>query len=187
MAHPSPSPARRSLYAALAASVLACATLDAVTLDELLNDPKLTPKRFADYFGNFAYEYAVEVQTPAEFLGSQRGDCDDYAILADYVLKRKGFQTRLIHVRMVGRVAHAVCYVTESRAYVDYNNRHYFINLQRCAPTIRAIATAVADSFEANWTSASEFTYEYEENKKHFGATVVKTDSPSRDPDSVNP
>jgi len=185
MARPGHSPGNRRLCALLIAGALAWVRLGALTLDDLLNDPKMTPKRFADYFGDFAYEYGEAVQTPAEFLTARRGDCDDYAILADYVLKRKGYQTRLIHVRMVGRVAHAVCYVTQSHAYVDYNNRHYFINLQRCAGTIRAIATSVADSFEANWTSASEFTYEYEENKKHFGPTVVKTDPPASDPDSV--
>jgi hypothetical protein len=191
MAHPAPNPTRRRLFApllaALVAGAIAAARLDALTLDDLLNDPKLTPKRFADYFADFAYEYGEAVQPPEQFLRSRRGDCDDYAVLADFVLKKKGYQTRLVHVRMVGRVAHAVCYVTQSHAYVDYNNRHYFINLQRCGGTIRAIATTVADSFEANWTSASEFTYEYAENKKHFGPTVVKTDPPSLDPDSANP
>jgi hypothetical protein len=183
MAKSSQSFRRRFILTLCAAGALAGTRLDAVTLDELLNDPKMTPKRFADYFEDFAYEYNEAVQSPDEFLTSRRGDCDDYAILADYVLKRKGFATRLIHVRMVGRVAHAVCYVTQAHAYVDYNNRHYFINLQRCGGTLREIATKVADSFEANWTSASEFTYEYEENKKHFGATVVKTDPPASDPD----
>jgi hypothetical protein len=180
------SPRSRKFCFLVLAGLLAGATVHAVNLDDLLNDPKMTPKHFADYFGDFAYEYGEEVQTPDQFLSARRGDCDDYAILADYVLKRKGFQTRLIHVRMVGRVAHAVCYVTQSHAYVDYNNRHYFITLQRCGVTIRAIANTVADSFEANWTSASEFTYEYQEHKKHFGPTVVKTDPPASDPDAAN-
>jgi hypothetical protein len=183
MAKLNPCGRSRFLPALCAVFALVCNRLDAVTLDDLLNDPKMSPKRFADYFEDFAYEYDEAVRTPEEFLAAHRGDCDDYAILADYVLKRKGFATRLIHVRMVGRVAHAVCYVTQAHAYVDYNNRHYFINLQRCGGTLREIATKVADSFEANWTSASEFTYEYEENKKHFGATVVKTDPPASDPD----
>ena len=160
--------------------------LDAITLEDLLNDPKMSPKHFADYFEDFAYEYSAPVQSPEEFLTARRGDCDDYAVLADYILKRKNYQTRLIHIRMVGRVAHAICYVTQSHAYLDYNNRHYFITLQRCGASLREIATKVADSFEANWTSASEFTYEYQENKKHFGATVVKTDPPASDPDLAN-
>ena len=171
------------MLALFAVGAFAASRLDAVTLDELLNDPKMSPKRFADYFDDFAYEYDEAVRTPEEFLSARRGDCDDYAILADFVLRKKAYDTRLIHVRMVGRVAHAVCYVTQAHAYVDYNNRHYFLNLQRCGGTIREIAIKVADSFEANWTSASEFTYEYQENKKHFGATVVKTDPPANDPD----
>jgi len=187
MAHATHRLTRSRLIAILLAGLFSVLALHAVTLDELLNDPKMSPKRFADYFGDFAYEYGEAVQTPEQFLGSRRGDCDDYAILADYVLKKKNYETRLIHVRMVGRVAHAVCYVTQSHAYVDYNNRRYFISLQRCGSTLREIATAVADSFEANWTSVSEFTYDYAENKKHFGSTVVKTDPPSRDPDSAKP
>jgi hypothetical protein len=187
MAPPSPSPARRRYRPIGLALALAAGRLGALTVDELLNEPNLTPKRFANYFDDFAYEYSGEVQPPEQFLTTRRGDCDDYAILAGYVLQRKGYQTRLIHVRMVGRVAHAVCYVTQVHAYVDYNNRHYFINLQRCGGRIREIANTVADSFEANWTSASEFTYAYAENKKHFGSTVVKTDDPARDPDLIHP
>ena len=83
----------------------------------------------------------------------------------------------------LGRIAHDVCYVTEAKAYLDYNNRKYISNLQRSGRTIRQIATEVADSFEANWTSASEYTYDYKEEKKHFNRTVVKTDPPAQDPD----
>lgn len=165
--------------------LLAAQRLDALTLMDLLMDPKLTPKRFAAYFEDFSYEYGAEVLPAEVFLERRRGDCDDYAILADYVLKRKGFATRLIHIRMVGRVAHAVCYVNQSGAYLDFNNRKYMLNLKRCGRTIREIATKVSESFEANWTSASEFTFDYGEDRKQFGATVVKTDPPSMDPDSA--
>lgn len=171
----------------LAAAAVALAGLVSVaaglTLDDLLKDPKLTPQRFADYFEDFAFEFGAPVQTPDEFLTARSGDCDDYAVLADYVLRQRRFHTRLVHVRVVGRVAHAVCYVTEDRAYLDYNNRRYFFTLTRCGRTLRQIAEKVADSLEANWTSASEFTYDYAQSRKHFGATVVKTDSPASDPD----
>lgn len=162
---------------------LAVIRLDAVTLGELLTDPKLTPKKFAGYFEDFAYEYSPEVQPPDMFLQRRRGDCDDYAILADHVLKRAGFGTRLIHVRMVGRVAHAVCYVVQNRAYLDFNNRKYAFNLQRSGSSLREIAVKVADSLEANWTSVSEFTYDYKQDRKSFGVTVVKTEPPSQDAD----
>ena len=158
--------------------------LHALTLDDLLNDRKMTPKRFANYFGDFDFEVHDYVQDPNAFLDSRKGDCQDYATLADYVLSRKGYNTRLIHIRLEGREAHAVCYVTESRAYLDYNNRVYFINLQKCGPRIRQIADKVAESFEGNWTSASEFTYDLNADKKHFGRTVVKTEPPEQDPDS---
>jgi hypothetical protein len=71
----------------------------------------------------------------------------------------------------------------ENKAYLDYNNRAYFRNLQKCGPSIRAIATKVAESFEANWTFAQEFTYNYNTSVKHALLTVVKTDPPSTDPD----
>jgi hypothetical protein len=157
-----------------------------VTLKDLVAQRDLTPKRFAGYFEDFAFEFSPDVLPADVFLGQRRGDCDDYAILADYVLRRHRHETKLVHVRMVGRVAHAVCYVSGARAYLDYNNRRFFLNLQRCGPTLREIAERVAESLNANWTSASEFTYSYVEDKKRFGVTVVKTDPPSRDPD-VNP
>ena len=175
-------PRRRALAWGLAC-VLAFCSSRAVTLDELLNDRHLTPKRFASHFAEFEFEANDAVQTPDEFLSGRRGDCDDYAILADYVLHRKGYHTRLIFIRLVGRVAHAVCYVDESRAYLDYNNRIFFVTLERCGPHLREIADHVGDYIQANWTSVSEFTYSYEEGRKHFVTTVVKTDPPSNDPD----
>lgn len=158
-------------------------TAGAVTMDELLADSKLTPKRFANYFEKFDFEAHDEVQSPEAFLAKQKGDCDDYAVLADYVLRRNGYTTRLIHVRLVGRPAHAVCYVMQERGYLDFNNRIFYSNLEKCRPTLRDIANKAAASFEANWTSASEFTYDLVEDRKIFGATVVKTDPREEDPD----
>ncbi len=154
-----------------------------VTLEKLLNDPKLTPKRFANHFEDFDYEYHVHVQTAERFLRSKAGDCDDYAVLADHVLKQKGFRTRLIHVRMVGMPAHAVCYVAESKAYLDYNNRKYTVNLEKSGATLRDIANKVSEAAQANWTSVTEFTYSYAEDRKKMGITVVKTEPPANDPD----
>jgi hypothetical protein len=172
----------RQVVASFLLAALLAARLDAVTLPELLNDRHLTPKKFAAHFEDFEYEFSPLVLPAEVFLRQRRGDCDDYAVLADHVLRRHGEETRLIHVRMVGRVAHAVCYVRGARAYLDYNNRKYFFNLERSGPTLREIATKVAESLRANWTSASEFTYTYDEDRKHFGPTVVKTDPPSTDP-----
>lgn len=179
----------RLLCALGVAGVLACARLDALTVKELLDDPKLTPKRFANLFEDFAFElHPFDVQDPDQFLESRSGDCIDYAVLADYVLKPRGYETRLIRVEMIGaNMGHAVCYVTDDRVYLDYNNRKYFLNLARSGESLREIAAKVADSFEANWTFASEFTYNYQEGVKRAVFTVVKTDPPARDPDRARP
>ncbi len=165
------------------ASLLTAAPVAALTVAELLADPNLTPKSFANRFEDFTYEFVDYVQDPDVFLRTRTGDCDDYAILASHVLGRKNYTPRLIHVRMVGRVPHAVCYIVENKAYLDYNNRRYAFNLERCGPTIREIATKVARSFEANWTSATEFTYDYQTEVKLALFTVVKTEPPAKDPD----
>lgn len=167
------------LLAGLAATVPA----GAITVAELLAEPGLTPRRFADHFENFTYEFIDYVQDPDVFLRTRTGDCDDYAVLAGYVLGQRQYTPRLIHVRMVGRVPHAVCYIMEDKIYLDYNNRRYAFNLERCGPSIRAIATKVARSFEANWTSATEFTYDYRTEVKLALFTVVKTEPPAKDPD----
>lgn len=146
-------------------------------------DRAMTPKRFAALFETFEYEYHPEVQWPDIFLAERRGDCDDYAILASHVLRPRGYDTRVIQIRLVGRLSHAICYVVESKAYLDYNNRKYFLNLQRSGRTLREIASKVADSFEANWTVAAEFTYDYERCKKTVVRTVVKTEPRAKDVD----
>ena len=93
-------------------------------------------------------------------------------------------QLFIIRVAMAGSdIAHAVCYVTETKAYLDYNNRRYSVNLTRAGPTIRQIAAKVADSFEKNWTSATEYTFSYTDYRKTTRYTVVKTDPPEKDPD----
>jgi hypothetical protein len=168
------------------ACIVGVSGLDALTMSDLLGDPNMTPKRFANLFEDFNFDDHpfVEVQPPDEFLATKSGDCIDYAVLADYVLKQKGYGTRLIRIEMVGKnFNHAVCYVTQSRAYLDYNNRVYFFNLQRSGPSIREMATKVADSFNANWTFAQEFTFDYDTMAKHVFITVVKTDPPEEDPD----
>lgn len=168
-------------------SCLICHPLQGVTMEELLSDPKMTPKRFANHFENFKFErHVFDVINPRQFLSNRAGDCIDYAVLADHVLSRKGYETRLIRVEMVGKnVGHAVCYVVDDGVYLDYNNRRYFFNLVRSGPTIRQIATKVADSLDANWTFAQEFTFDYDSFIKRAVYTVVKTAPPATDPDKL--
>jgi hypothetical protein len=153
-------------------------------LKELEGESTMTPASFAGLFGEFGYDYYPYVQSPDVFLHNRAGDCDDYAVLADYILGRRGFRTRLIRVELVGsRINHVVCYVTEKRAYLDYNNRKYFFTLAHSGQSIREIATKVADSFEKNWTTATEYTYSYAQPRPRAIHTIVKTDPPERDPD----
>lgn len=159
----------------LAGGGVGAADLDAVTLKELTDHPNLNAKKFAAYFEDFDYEFNSSIQPASVFLRREKGDCDDYAVLADYVLRQKGFGTRLIHVRLAGRIAHAVCYVNENKAYLDYNNRKFFFTLTKSGADLREIASKVAASLEANWTSASEFSYSYETRRKTMLATVSQT------------
>ena len=157
----------------------------AVTHSGLLDDPKMNAKRFANCFADFRYEFHSEIQPVDYFLGSQRGDCDDYAILAAHILSRRSYHTRLVRIELVGtNISHVVCYVTEQKAYLDYNNRRVYFNLERSKPTLRAIAEKVADSFEKNWTSATEYTYSYANPRQRTVWTVVKTEPAELDPDT---
>jgi hypothetical protein len=184
-----PNAFRRWFRAAVAFAALAAPGMRAFTLADLLADRKMTPKRFAGYFEDFAWDvHPFDVQDPEVFLETRSGDCIDYAVMADYVLSRDGYATRMIRVEMIGKnMGHAVCFVTEGGAYLDYNNRSYFLKLTRSGSRIRDIASKVADSFDSNWTFASEFTYTYKEGVKRAVMTVVKTDPPGMDPDSGSP
>ena len=153
------------------------------SLAELLANPELTPRRFARHFEDFEYEYHEAVQPPETFLARRRGDCDDYSVLADHVFRHHGRATRLVHVRLVARVAHAVCYIEDTGGYLDYNHRRYFFKLRRSGATLREIAERVAEDLEANWTSVSEFTHDYATGRKRLLRTVVKAMSPELDAD----
>ncbi len=150
-------------------------TLLAVTLEDLLTAEKMTPRKFAAYFKDFEYKFHADIQPPEVFLETKNGDCDDYSILADMVLRKHGFTTRLISVRMPGLLTHVVCYVTEEKVYLDFNNRVYLSRTEKAGPELREIAQKVARSFEANWTSVSEFTYH--DGVKELVQTISKTDA----------
>jgi hypothetical protein len=128
-----------------------------IDLNDLRSAPDLTPRKFAAYFSDFEFKFHAEIQSPDAFLATRSGDCDDFSTLAASVLREKGYTPRLITVRMPG-VTHVVCYIEETKSYLDYNYR----GLNRCvdsAPNIEAIAESVAKSYNLKWTSASEFTY----------------------------
>jgi hypothetical protein len=103
-----------------------------------------------------------------------------YAVLADKVLKSKGYQTRLILVRLPGETLHDVCYVGGDGAYIDCSEDLFILALNYSGATIREIADHYGGYVTMNWTSASEFVFT--NGARQLVSTVVKTDSPSSDP-----
>lgn len=178
-------PARFAAGLTLVFLILAALAADQLTLADLLNAKSLTAKKFAAYFSDFTYTYREALQPPEVFLSRRDGDCDDYAVTADLVLRKHNLTTRLVHVRMAGFAAHVVCYVVEDKIYLDYNNRVYLIKTEKCAPDLRDMAGRVAKSFSANWTSVSEFTCT--NGLKRIVRTIAKTDPPSVDDAILKP
>jgi hypothetical protein len=104
----------------------------------------------------------------------------DYVILANLVLISKGYAPRLIVVNMPGIICDDACFVTEGSSFIHYDRATYALQLDGSGPTIRQIATTLANSLGLNWTSASEFTYS--NGVGQILATVVETEPPSSDP-----
>lgn len=143
-------------------------------LSRRISEKSLSPRSFSHFFSKFGFEFNTRVQPPRTFLTRRQGDCDDYAVLADAILPHHGYKTRLIQVRLAGKTDHAVCYVEGDRIYLDYNNRDYFFTLTKSKPSLAAVADKVAESLRGHWTSASEFEYCYQAERKTFTATVAK-------------
>jgi hypothetical protein len=138
---------------------LAGKPLFAITMEQLVNDPHLTPERLLHCFANFKFCLSPTVQKPEAFLTSQAGDCDDFATLAAEVLKRKGYTVRLVVVHL-DKDVHVVCYVSEIKGYLDYNCRKEVHPVVASDGRLTDIGGKVAASFRSHWRSASEFTYE---------------------------
>ncbi len=56
-------------------------------------------------------------QEPEEFLAQGAGDCEDYALLAEEVLKRQGREAFVLSLYGEGGYAHTVCVFIEEGAY----------------------------------------------------------------------
>lgn len=149
-----PSPFAKT-FTALCLSALALSNF-AVSLEDLRRQD-LTPPKFASYFSSFQFNFRKEIQPPEIFLSKRAGDCDDYSTLAAAVLREKGYTPRLISVRMPG-VTHVVCYIEETRSYLDYNFRGHTVAVNS-GDVLQSIAETVARSYGRTWSSASEFTY----------------------------
>ena len=137
---------------------LAAAPAPAATLEELRADAKLTPERFIKEFADFKFSLGRSVRKPETFLSARAGDCDDFATLAADVLRQKGYTPRLIAVFMP-REVHVVCYVAETKSYLDFNRRAQSAPLVSSTGELASIARSVAKSFRTDWRSVSEFTF----------------------------
>lgn len=151
------------LFLSASLTLFSCAVLSqvetrALTVDQLRNDATLTPQTFARHFSKFRFVFRADVQSPERFLASEAGDCDDYSTLAAAELAARGYNPRLISVRMQKDV-HVVCFVPEANGYLDFNKRAKGNGLVTCGPELASIADSVAKSFKAPWSSVSEFTY----------------------------
>lgn len=142
----------------LALLFITAAAVPALTLEELQHDATLTPERLAARFANFKFELRPEVQPARQFLARGAGDCDDFATLAADVLRAKGYTPHLIEIRMPGYL-HAVCYIEETRSYLDFNVRAASRPAVPCNGSLTDIARKVARSFNTEWTAVSEFSW----------------------------
>lgn len=132
-----------------------------------------TPEHFAHRFASFKFEFHAEVQDPNIFLKSKKGDCDDFATLADDVLTRQGYTTHLITVRMPGET-HVVLYVDEAKGYLDYNFRSAKHPVLHSDGNMQHVAAQVAKSFNLPWVAAYEFNYHHQ--MKHLVTDIVMND-----------
>jgi hypothetical protein len=107
----------------------------------------------------------------------------DYVILGSIVLEGQGYMPRLIVVNMPGIVCDDACYVNEGSSFIHYDSANLTLQLEGSGPSIRQIATTLANSLNLNWTSASEFTYS--NGLCQIAATVIETEPPSSDPVSA--
>jgi len=124
------------------------------------------------------YSPLVTTSSPSQFFRVVMSY--SYAVLADKVLKGKGYQTRLILVRLPGETVHDVCYVGGDGAYIDCSEDLFILAFNYSGATIREIADNYGAYVTMNWTSASEFVFT--NGARQLLATVVKTDLPSSDP-----
>ncbi len=156
----------------LLAGLLAATSTQALTVDEIRAMPDLTPDKFASLFSDFKFRFHEEVQDFQTFITTKSGDCDDYATLAADVLSKRGYTPRLIAVRMKGET-HVVCYIEETRSYLDYNSRKDSQKLVLCNNVLTGIARSVADSFSKDWIATYEFTYSKKEKVKRLVNRII--------------
>jgi hypothetical protein len=144
----------------------------ALSVEAIRKTPDLTPETFAALFSDFKFKFHDDVQDHQVFLTSKSGDCDDYATLAADVLASRGYTPRLIAVRMKGET-HVVCYIEETKSYLDYNSRKDALKTVSCSTVLTDIAASVAESFAKDWIATYEFTYSKKEKVKRLVNQII--------------
>ncbi len=72
---------------------------------------------------NFRYELKLtdDWQTPQETFAAKKGDCDDFALLAQSILGRSGISSEVVVIKFRGlSVFHAVCVFREADGTVSF-------------------------------------------------------------------
>jgi hypothetical protein len=128
-------------------------------VDALAGQTDLTPEKLLRFFSGFSFELSAEPQDSEIFLQRKRGDCDDFASLANRLLTLRGYTTKLVVV-MMQQQTHVVCYVKEARGFLDFNHRRDERPVVECSGALEDIADKVAGDFRSHWMMASEFKYE---------------------------
>ncbi|MCF7762169.1 MAG: fibronectin type III domain-containing protein [Verrucomicrobia bacterium] len=108
---------------------------------------------------------------------------DSVPVLADQVLRKKGFTTHLVVVRMAGGSGREFCHVAGPESYIDYDERSAIVSVGSSGGSIRDVASRFASRLGMDWTSASQFVYV--DGARKILATVEKAASPQLDPSFV--
>jgi hypothetical protein len=162
----------RTVMTVLLAALAFSPSAHAVTMRQLKDTRHLTPEQFAHQFADFEFKFHAEVQDHDVFLRTRSGDCDDFATVAAEVLTLNGYTPRMIAVRMKGET-HVICYIEETKSYLDYNTRKDAHPLVPCSPDITVIAKKVAESFNRDWVATYEFTYNEGEKVKRLVNNII--------------
>lgn len=133
-------------------------------MEQLRQEPNLTPERLIGYFRDFKFQLGEKVQAPEIFLAAQSGDCDDFASLVAEILRERKYTTRLIAVFMDGQT-HVICYVEEIKGYLDFNHRQDRTAVQATTGDLEDMADKVAAFFRSPWRCVGEVTYQSGERR----------------------
>jgi len=110
---------------------------------KLLRD-EFTFKRDEELFGE-----ADHWQSPEEFLKRKAGDCEDYALLAQALLRRNGIEAYILSLFGQEGYAHTVC------VFKDEHGRYNLIDVDKIRYPKAVSLEAMASWLYPGWTSGA--------------------------------